>query len=132
MVRVGRTKGVFPKSRGQIEYLNRKDAFRKGGLSVIPVASHEFNSAFRIWLGLNVQTLRAVIFRSLPVLGFRPRRSLFDLTENVPKLETLTFSPSTRALLHHIEGRFHDVRRFLRRKATQSFVNSIDDVGLGH
>ncbi len=46
--------------------------------------------------GRKDNTLRGVITASTPVLGFRPRRSLFDCTENVPNEDSLTESPDIR------------------------------------
>ena len=46
--------------------------------------------------GRKDNTLRGVITASIPVLGFRPRRSFFDCTEKVPNEDSLTESPEIR------------------------------------
>ena len=46
--------------------------------------------------GRKDNTLRGVITASTPVLGFRPRRSFFDCTVNVPNEDNLTESPEIR------------------------------------
>ena len=53
---------------------------------------------FRIWLALNVRTLRPTIIISSPVWGFRPLRGRLVFTTKLPKPEILTFSPFSRNL----------------------------------
>ena len=51
---------------------------------------------FRIWLALNVRTLRPTIMISSPVWGFRPLRGRLVFTTKLPKPEILTFSPFSK------------------------------------
>jgi hypothetical protein len=77
---------------------------------------------------LNVTTRLAGSINSSPVAGFRPFRSFFSFTQNLPKPETRTSSPDSRDDFDQFEKGFGDLYGLIFGKAKAGLDLFNDDV----
>jgi hypothetical protein len=88
------------------------------------------HAAFSFWLAWKVTTRRAVIGISSPVLGLRPGRCGFSRNWKLPKPESLTLSPFSRASAHLVEEGLDHVLGLTLVEA-DFFEQQIGEFGLG-